>query len=173
MAKTYAPLTDDEIDWREANELQTQAHFPIECAQVDHESEPDMNDVWWVYCNLLAWDARLNKNDAKGAQFLMHKMSTSAPTPAAEWLVFLAAACPARFLDQVVKKFEAVIERLLEDETIDSHYAAELHVNILHIQEIRAGLEARTESLEGSDFIGRSACVPVTRAAGKTRGSTT
>ncbi|MDP6557318.1 MAG: hypothetical protein QGG71_21805 [Pirellulaceae bacterium] len=86
MTQRYDPLSDSQIDWHETAELQAQAHFPIECDQVDHEAEPAMKDVWWAYCFLQASDIRLTKNDASGADFLFQSMTSTAPTPAAERL---------------------------------------------------------------------------------------
>ena len=146
MIERYDPLTDEQIDWHEATVYRAMANSPVDCAPVDHESEPDMSDVWWVYCNLLAWDTRLKKDDVDGARFLMYTMSSTAPTPAAERLVFLAAASPGRFLDQVVIKFKAAIQRLEQDDSVNKYSAPELQANIRHIQEIRGDLLARIEA---------------------------
>ena len=146
MTQRFDPLSDGQIDWHEAAELQAQARFPIEHALVDDASEAAMKDVWWAYCTLQAFYSRLKKNDASGANFLFQSMTSTAPTPAAERLVSLAATTPSEFLDQVVTKFESATQRLERDDSVDKDFALKLKANVNHIREIRADLLARAKA---------------------------
>ena len=150
MGQRYEPLTDHEIDWHEANSCRAMAHFPIECAHVDHGSEPPMSDIWWGYCNLLAWYSRRQKGDIEGANFVVDLMAAERQLP-------LVEEGPARFLEHVVTKFEAVVQRLEQDESAPEHYAQWLREDILHIQRIRGGIQAWTEARE-LDIQARNAC---------------
>jgi len=145
MVEVYSDhLTDDQIDWYEASQATQIADLPPNCDGVDHESEPSMRDVWWAYCTLKACNSRMQKNDAEGAKHVRDCMWQCSPTPGAETLNLLAAADPVQFLDQVVIKFNAAIQRIDNE----SFARRDLLEHLDHIKKMRADLVTRTKTRE-------------------------
>jgi len=76
----------------------------------------------------------------------------------AERRVPLMEEGPARFLERVVAKFEAVIGRLDQDESVEKHYAYTLRGNLYHIEKMRGDVRAWAEAREAA-IKARDACV--------------